>query len=77
MGEPRTIRGTNLTAAEGGGLSGPLRAWDGDGGTDMNLTSGAGCRDADVSYILSTYMDGWINSGTAQGKVDQEESLSR
>ena len=56
MGEPRTIRGTNLTAAEGGGLSGPLRAWDGDGGTDMNLMSGAGCRDADGSY---TY--GWMD----------------
>ena len=76
MGEPRTIRGTNLTAAEGGGLSGPLRAWDGDGGTDTNLMSGAGCRDADVSYTYG-WMDGWINPGTVQGKVEQEESLSR
>lgn len=59
----------------GGGLSGPLRAWDGDGGADMNLMSGAWCRVAFLDgYVdVHSWMDGCIQ---AQGKVEQEESLS-
>lgn len=30
-----------------------------------------------VMRMEVTHMDGWINHGTAQGKVEQEESLSR
>ena len=58
VGEPRTIRGSNVTAAERRGLSGPLRAWDGNGGTDMNVMSGAGCRDGYDVLSIHVWMDG-------------------
>ena len=38
---------------------GLLRALDGDGGTDMNLSSGAGCRVAHNVYV-HVRMHGWI-----------------
>jgi hypothetical protein len=57
---------------------GLLRALDGDGGTDMNLSSGAGCRVAHIMYVyMCVWMDIYIYIYIqAQSKVEQEESLS-